>query len=120
MREANEPRDNPFIGVRIQGATTTAQVSSSPVERPYFSLTPRSVIDCCDGPPGAVGLIDIGVARHRSSSLLYSPRIQDKLIHPGPIFFVSDPRDESAHWFFHCEDCRVPSCHCFYAIFEGP
>lgn len=98
-------KENPFIGVSIQGATTTAQVSSSPGERPpYFSLASRSAIDCCEGPPGAADLIDSGAARHRSSSLLYPPGVQDRPIHPGPIsepypFFLSDPGDEYAHWF---------------------
>lgn len=98
-------QENPFIGVSIQGATTTAQVSSSPVERPpYFSLASRSAIDCCEDPLGAAGLIDSGAARHRSSSLLYPPRVQDRPIHPCPIsepypFFLSDPGDEYTHWF---------------------
>lgn len=89
-------QDNPFIGVSIQRTTTTAQVSSSPAERPpYFSFASRSAIDCQDGPPGAAGLIDSGAARHRSSSLLYPPGVRGGPIHPGPI---SEP-----YPFFFCQ-----------------
>lgn len=43
MRESRGQmnQDNPFIDVSIQGATTTAQVSSSPVERPHISALHR-------------------------------------------------------------------------------
>lgn len=95
-------QDNLFIGFSIQGATTTAQVSSSPVERPpYFSFASRSAIDCQDGPPGAAGLIDSRAARHRSYSLLYPPGVQDRPIHPGPI---SEP------YPFFCQTQEMNMC----------
>lgn len=116
----NDLSCNQFIGVSIQGATTTTvQVSSSPVKGPtYFCLALRSAIDCCECPPGAAGLVDNQASRHHFFGLLYSSGVQDRLIHMEPIselypLFLSEPGDEYTHWFCNCGNCRAPSSHCF-------
>lgn len=80
---------------------------------PHISgLALRSAIDCCDGPPGAASLIDSRAARHRSSSLLYSPGVQNRPIHPGPISqpypFSVRPRQWICPLVLSLWDCRVP------------